>query len=293
MPNKDYESALKEFQSTHNQVSDLLTPVEYARYQILSYPDNVSILNTALKKKLALDPNYEVWVPIHYYKYLVLDTAKGVSTFYTKYAFISNKGNIHHIRKKTKAPQGHTTQSGHQSSLVRLIDGPVRFSLHRAVACSFVPLPEKFKHVGHGYAQVKHRDTDKAHNDFINLEWDSNVVEQEKDLPSAVIQSAIHHDHYGIRPLMGEVIIPGEHLGVRFIRSGDREITDLLGTSGLVDIDEVLRNKVKEANGIRWTPATDSDVIVYGTSVIPTSLVRMLRNYRDTRSNREAGAIRV
>jgi|AGFS01.1.fsa_nt_gi hypothetical protein len=304
---KQYNSEFKKFIKNHNQLSDLLTAEDLQRYHQLDFPDNVQIVHDALIEKLKEDPDYEVWVPVRYFKYLLLNTVTGVKEFYTKYAFISNKGNLYHLRK---TPQLDVKENDdeYQQSVVQLTDGSVNFSVNRAVATSFVPLPKDLKAYGYYALEVKHKNDRKGDNDFRNLEWfagnqnDQTVV----DVPNVVQtvredkpvlnvtstddrtgellsinskpSSGEHPEQYHIRPIILEVMIPGDYYGVRLIRSSPKELDDLLGP-GMASAAEHAANLNLTVYGCRWSYATNDEVAQYGALRVPAKLRALLHEY--------------
>jgi len=306
MDAKKYNSEFKKFIKNHNQLSDLLTAEDLQRYHELDFPDNVQIVYDALLAKLETDPDYEVWVPVRYFKYLLLNTVTGVKEFYTKYAFISNKGNLYHLRK-TPQLDVNNDEEEYQQSVVQLTDGTVNFSVNRAVATSFVPLPNDLKAYGYYALEVKHKNDRKGDNDFRNLEWfagnqnDQTVV----DVPDAVNPtvreetqlslsesktSALlsinsvksneggHPEQYHIKPVLLEVMIPGDYFGVKLIRSTAKELDDLLGP-GLSRAVEHAANLNLTAYGCRWSYATNDEIAQYGAFRVPAKLRTLLREY--------------
>lgn len=154
-----------------NYVEDLLTVEELKEYQEKDWPENLPILHKALLKKLETEPDYEVWVPVKYVRYNVL--TDGIwRDYHFKYAWVSNKGNyyFHRSKPRKKLPKG-TIINGYVSHTVTLDSRNIRFMIHRAVACSFVPINNEFKDKKMEELQVNHIDTIKINNDFRNLEW--------------------------------------------------------------------------------------------------------------------------
>lgn len=306
MDTKKYNSEFKKFIKNHNQLSDLLTAEDLKRYHELDFPDNVQIVHDALLAKLKEDPEYEVWVPVRYFKYLLLNTVTGVKEFYTKYAFVSNKGNLYHLRK-TPQLDVNEDEDEYQQSVVQLTDGPVNFSVNRAVATSFVPLPKDLKAYGYYALEVKHLNDRKGDNDFRNLQWfagnqnDQTVVDvpnvtptvredkavghtvqvasdKEVNLLSITSSSGSHPEQYHIRPIMLEVMIPGDYYGVRLIRSTPKELDDLLGP-GMSSAAEHAASMNLTVYGCRWSYATNDEIAQYGAFRVPAKLRTLLHEF--------------
>lgn len=124
-----------------NQIQDLLTKEELEKYNSTEYPFNVEILNQALIEKLKEDSEYEVWVPLVYYKNVT--PARPVKTPVIKpyKYFVSNKGNI--LSKRRINPvvmKNKLGPVGYPQVQLVLNKRTEYLSIHRAVACSFVPM---------------------------------------------------------------------------------------------------------------------------------------------------------
>lgn len=98
----------------NNALKDLLNEKELEEYNKTEYPFNLSILHTALKQKLQEDPNYEVWVPLVYYKCEVLVTKKNEPLLIQPYkTFISNRGNIQALQRNPPVIESRLTAEGY------------------------------------------------------------------------------------------------------------------------------------------------------------------------------------
>ena len=104
----------------------------------------------------------EIWDNLYY---------KGEKTDY----WISTTGKIMNKYSK-KIKKSFISNSGYERVTIYVNKEPVKMSVHRAVAITFIPIPKKYIKLGLGYDDLvpNHKDGDKLHNDRYNLEWMTN-----------------------------------------------------------------------------------------------------------------------
>lgn len=155
-----------------NTISDLLTKAEETNYNAIGYPNNLSILYRALTSKLQADPDYEVWVPLVYFKcrQFVRDE-KSPLVMYPHRIYISNKGSI--ISGSSRGVRVLTKISINDYLYTAICKNRRQFNalIHRAVACSFIPVPASLALFHQNDLQVNHLDGIKSNCAVGNLEW--------------------------------------------------------------------------------------------------------------------------
>lgn len=274
---KNTEESLVTFKETHNTVEDLFNKQELEKYQTLDFPANVELLNRTLKAKLKEDPTYEVWVPVSYFTYELTSSPKENKQFTTRYVMVSNKGNLHHLRKQTKAITGNLNEGGYLKSQVRLTTEVTHFAVHRAVGSSFIPLPDNLKHLGYNALDINHKDTIKTHNDFTNLEWCTRAFNVQHAVNNGLRTYIKGAEHYAVKPVLGEVWLEGPYKGFKFIRSGKEELESSFGPITSSVFQACLGN-LKQSKGCKWSYATPEDIAQYADTLIPKELVTLIRN---------------
>lgn len=123
-------------------IDDLLTPEELSAYVKTSYPFNLSILHSALLKKLKTEPDYEVWVPLIYYPLTQLKRSSKWPDVIAPYrVFISNKGRVCTLQKNgVKFARTNRLKSGYVVFGLSINKRTRCIVIHRALACSFLSL---------------------------------------------------------------------------------------------------------------------------------------------------------
>ena len=155
-----------------NTVEDLLSAEDLIKYKEWLYPFNISILDKALKAKLKEDPDYEVWVPLIYFKCRQF-VKKADSPLYLEpwATYISNKGDIISALDTSKGVLSKILIKGYYYTPITRNRKQDNYLIHRALACCFVPLPDNFGGLHPLDLQVNHKDGIKTNLELDNLEW--------------------------------------------------------------------------------------------------------------------------
>lgn len=197
-----------------NKLGDLLSEQDLNLYYSLEYPFNLSILHKALKLKLELDPEYEVWVPFVYYGYKDKQVLKPYKMF------ISNQGRVWSFKKNKKVGRTIPVMLDEYPRLM-VDNGKERskVSLHRSLGCSFIPLtcaghPKDF--------EVNHIDGVKTNFGLGNLEWLTKSGNMTHAVETGLLVVASGLEHYAVKPVKG-VVVAGEFEGYSFVLCGKKE----------------------------------------------------------------------
>lgn len=212
---KDYLLLLKSnpkkaFIEHHNTLEDILTPSEIEIYNHQP-PSGTWVLEQALKKKLEEDPDYEVWVPLRYWKSVVNGVVTKRPSFELETTYISNKGRFVGFSSSLHPRTGFADAHGYKIDDDYTNGVKSRFKIHRALACSFIttakgPLSKLY---------VNHLDGVKDHNCFLNLEWVTCEENRQHALDTGLTPVNDPID------LVGRMEALGEYFGVEFILSGE------------------------------------------------------------------------
>lgn len=260
-----------------NTLKDLLTENELKLHEELGYPANVYIIHNALLEKLKTEPDYEVWVPFKYYKYLSNSKSAEQPFIENEHLLISNKGNLHHLRKQTKAVEGVMSTTGYYRSKVREEDTVNDFSVHRAIACCFIPVPEDLTHIPVTKLQVNHKNTIKTHNDFSNLEWCTGSYNVLHAIDNNLRTYHKGEDHYATKPLKATVVADNAFKGYQFIIAGKDQQVDL-GVHG--SATRVANGELKQAKGCVFEYFQPNENILLPVySAVPDEVKNVIRKH--------------
>jgi hypothetical protein len=206
----------------NNLLEDLFSSEELVVYQQTQYPFNLSILHKALKAKTDVDPHYEVWVPIIYYRNSFLVKKEEHREVFEPYkVFISNKGNVCSMRDGTPKLLNYTDIGGYVG--VSLPTGNKKNTsivLHRILGCCFIPVKEELGPAHPKDLQINHIDGIKTNFGLGNLEWTTNTGNLEHAVETNLIRTG--SDCRFTKPIKGTVL-KGPHAGYSFILNGNRE----------------------------------------------------------------------
>ena len=158
----------------------MLSTPEMKLYREFEYPFTLGIINDTLRSKVAHDPDYEVFMPLVYFRHEAALTVPGANVRVAPYLyFISNKGRIANLRNSTdpKFVDWNLDSSGYPHIVTNIKKKPEPLTIHRAIACAFLPVPDHL--AGHHPKDliVSHKDNDKTNFDMGNLQW---VIPPEK-----------------------------------------------------------------------------------------------------------------
>jgi hypothetical protein len=151
-----------------------LTTHDMKAYRELEYPFNVGIIADRLAAKLAKDDTFEMFLPLVYWRHEAALTVPGAAVKVAPYLyFISNKGRVVNMRNTTdpKFVEWSLDSSGYPHIVVNIQRKPEPLTIHRAIACGFVPIPESLKGSHPKDLIVTHKDNNKAHFETDNLVW--------------------------------------------------------------------------------------------------------------------------
>lgn len=154
-----------------NTLEDLFSEAELKEYNATAYPFNLKILDAALKAKTLQDPDYEVWVPLTYYRFakFAKNKAEGVIAPYGVY--VSNKGEVcRRLKGKVKTFSKFLNIQEDGYYLISIANN-LSVTLHRLLGCCFIPIPDKLGIHHPKNLQVNHIDGDKLNFELSNLEW--------------------------------------------------------------------------------------------------------------------------
>lgn len=260
-----------------NTPKELLNETDFELYNKLGYPDNVYLLHNALVEKIKTEPDYEVWVPFKYHKYLSNSRSKKHPFIENEHLFISNKGNLKHLRRETKAIEGVMSTSGYYRSKVRTEHGVDDFAVHRVVGCCFIPVPAELVTIPVTKLQINHKDTVKTHNDFSNLEWCTGSVNVKHAVDNSLRVYTKGEDHYAAKPLKATVVADNPFKGYQFVIAGKEQLVDL-GVHG--SATKVANGQLKQAKGCVFEYfQPDEQIMLPVYSAVPDDVKEAIRKH--------------
>lgn len=244
-----------------NTLEDLLSPEQLKEYLSKEYPYNTNYLGKILLKKLKEDPEYEVWVPLFYCKYVLRRTdPTSPSLIKSPFAFISNKGGLARYRDgkyftiSTYIAHGYPRASFHLG--FKKIEP---FMLHRALATVFIPLKSSLKLYHPKDLQVNHKNGIKTDYSLTNLEWSTPSENFDHAVKMGWVPYRRGRDNRCTKPVKGTVLF-GLHKGAIFILHGNAEYKSY----GLVQgsIGSCCAGKSNKYSNCSWEFATENELRV-------------------------------
>lgn len=223
-----------------------------------------------IRDKLKEDPNFECWDFLRYHSY-----KSGVSIA-TTHIFVSNTGKIAY-----ELADGTHINSGAKSAnyLMAHIDPTLtnvymNIYIHRAVACSMLAVPEKYKGSGQSKLEVNHLDGNKFNPHFLNLEWGTKSDNLKHAVKNGLIKTGI--DNVKVKPVLGTVIVDSKWKGTQFVLIGRTAISNL----GLdpASIQQTVSGKAKATYGCSWEYISKEEVDRYPKEIPKELLDRMIND---------------
>jgi len=263
---------------SRNYVEDLLSSEELKEYQNKDWPDNVSILYSALRKKLEIDPDYEVWVPARYVRYMIVDEEGSPVDLFFKYYMVSNKGRLNLVTSVGNFSAPTRKNNGNYTGAKMILDeSKISIRVHRMVATTFIPIPEELLDYTYDVLQVNHLDGDKSNPDVTNLEWTTPSGNTVHAFQTGLRKSGAGINHGKTTPILGEVLIDGPYKGFKFIRSGTDDLVWLMGDNKIRNVYACCHGARKAAKGCKWKFATGREFEAYANVLIPEVLRELIR----------------
>lgn len=203
---------VEEFIEQHNLVEDLLNKDMYDIYHRLPHYSKSSFIYPLLMSKIKEDSDYELWER-HYQWDFVGKGGGGKALFELPHLFISSSGRVYNtntgnfIKGATKGGEGNYLR-------YRDFGSGRNIRIHRAVACMFVG---NYTNKPFTKLLVNHKDMDKQHNFFVNLEWctPKGNVHHAIDELGSFSNSRVYY--------LCEVVKGDKYLGNKFIISGETD----------------------------------------------------------------------
>jgi hypothetical protein len=255
-----------------HSIKDLLTIEELAVYKNTQYPFNLSIVRKALDTKLEGEPEFELWVPLVYYKYKpFVKKSGGLKVIKPYKIFISSKGRVVSFRDNNPKFIQPSVNQDYQAIYINCgLKQNETLQLHRAMACAFVPLPE---HLGGKHPrdlETNHINGVKTCNDLVNLEWCTAKENIDHAIRIGITKFTVGSKHHRVKPVKGSVI-SGPYAGYQFVLSGRKDHV-LFGfqSSSITKCCNGERPKHKNCS---WAVATQNEI-----KTLPTFIPKRIRD---------------
>lgn len=152
-------------------IDSLFNTIEMAEQTKVIYPFSLKGVSEALEAKLENDPDFEVWSSLLYYHQTAPDVNTSKIAPY-KY-FVSNKGRIVNLRDMEDPKYLEEVMVDNKIPTVTFVYKKKEeiIEVARAVACSFVAIPDEIGTYLPRDLIVVHRDNDPTNVSANNLEW--------------------------------------------------------------------------------------------------------------------------
>lgn len=247
MSENNYVSVDAELTDVYKPLTDILG-LQYDG--TMSYEERVQKRYNYVKEQLELDPNYEGWDWMEYRVYSRTPSKVEKLLYNTDQVLISTKGKM--AKKKFNAKGTNVTIGAfagrYLRTSARTFDGVIDVYLHRAVACTFIPKPEKYKNVLYTNLTANHKNLKVTHNYFGNIEWTT-----QKDN----VRHAVENDKAGLsdqtfkgQTIVGKYIHGGEYLGKYLVFSSKRDIKK--AKLDTISIYQAIRGETTTVYGCKW-----------------------------------------
>lgn len=215
---------------------------------------NDALINQAhyIREKLKEDPDAEFWDFLSYVSY------KTQVKLFTSTVMVSTKGRIaYQLNDGVHISTGTLSGKYLQAHIEVGFDGKsyVNIYIHRAVACTFLPKPEKYKDIDYSKLEANHLDGVKTNPHFLNLEWGTKSDNLKHAVKTGLIKSG--KDSERTKPMVGKVIQDIDIKGQEFIVNGRKEIID--ACLDPMTIYSAVKGKTAVGYGCEWRYATDAD----------------------------------
>lgn len=263
-----------------NTYLDLIPENIAKHWDLFNHDTRVNFLFEALKNKLEMDPEYEVWVPFKYSK----------NNFYNKpdklyHEFpdllISNRARIFDTKRNIYLT-GTLRKAGYRWVMTE----KVAMSFHRAVAYNFVPKPKRHQFKAHSVLEVNHKNGIKDDNLVLNLEWMTEEENKLHAMKNDLLNSPEGVEHPNVIPMLGTVVDIPEFEGYQFIVIGEKQAR-LLGVSHKTLYRH--RNEtygIKTHKGCTWEAVPLEEALKL-IAPISDELVEAIKNYKFKRAGKE------
>ncbi len=259
---KLFGAVLHEFKETHNTIENIISPKFLKMFYMLPHSEQVARIEEALLRKLETDPDYELWVPLKYWRNEAWHSGREEKKelfFFTNNVWVSSKGNLWFLRKDTGISKGFKSTNDYLVSGFRVHGTKHSFMVHRAVACNFVTPKGKYKEMSLSKLETDHKDTVKTHNDFTNLQWVDSQENSELAVKAGLRTYETGINHHTAVPLLGVYIRDDKYKGTTFIVTGGLEVTRY----NLTGAYKVVSGDLKQSKGCTFTIATKEDINTY------------------------------
>lgn len=257
-------------------VDDILNPLALEAYNKIGYPNNVFMLEAALIAKLEVDPDFEMWVPLKYHR--GLGNSKDTTPLFLQSddLLISNQGRVVILKQNFEVSHGRLKQ-GYLRTAFREGDDTFSFAVHRAVGCCYLDAVMRFPGSRITGLEINHLDGIKIHNYVLNLEWGSSSHNKTHSIKSGLKNYLSGVNNTVVKVLLGEVRIPGEYEGFKFIIAGEKDCIKF----GLRNASRVAAGKVGIHKGCVFTHATKEDLVNFEyINKLPEPLLKLIQDFK-------------
>lgn len=268
---------------TYRFIDDLFpTEEELTHYFSHPFPFNLPLVKERLDKKVAEDPEYEVFLPVVYTQFENKVRSGEAQTLQVPRWFISNKGRIYSQNYGGFFVKPSKNSSGYWQVIASVNKKPVNMVLHRILGCVFIPLGEDLKKHPR-LLEVNHLDGDKLNIELTNLEWTTTQGNIQHAVFTRLMDSG--KDHRDTKPVKGRVI-RGKYIGFEFVLFGSNNVEQYGFDQAAVS--NAANGKLKSHGNVQWTFATEEQIANLPHE-IPEEIVKDLKKTRPTAKYKTIG----
>lgn len=267
------KKAKKYIQKLENKTLTLLLKLPYYMDQY-GHEINLKAKQKYIEEQQKLDPNYVAYDFAHY----IFNDSDIV--FKCLNRIVSTNGDMYRHTKKGWVKCIPQLNGYKYYRVIMPIRSKSAINLHRVIASTFVPKPERHKDIEYNKLQVNHVDGDKFNNKTSNFEWVTGGENNKHAIETGLRVVSKGLGHRLTKPVVGEVVKYLPLKGYKFIMAGE---TMFLKFKLRQDsASQNARERKGTRYGCKWKYATKKEI-----ETLPTGFPKELLEYLRSRKKKQ------
>lgn len=267
------KKAKKYIQKLENKTLTLLLKLPYYMDQY-GHEINLKAKQKYIEEQQKLDPNYVAYDFAHY---IFIDSDV---VFKCLNRIVSTNGDMYQHTKNGWVKCALLLKGYKYYRVIMPIRSKSAINLHRVIASTFVPKPERHKDIEYNKLQVNHVDGDKFNNKTSNFEWvtGSENIKHAFDTELKVSTKGLEDPR--TNPIVGEVVKYLPLKGYKFIMAGEKAFLDV----NLIQhpANKNARERKGTRYGCKWKYATKKEI-----ETLPMGFPKELLEYLRSRKKKQ------
>lgn len=272
------EFNLKRFIKEYKCLNDEFGPIARNMLGTLPYEDRKPYYLKKLKQLIKKNPDGEYWLPLVYYPNTNYGNQTKKKDQMFNFLWVSNKGRLFDIRRYS-VPKLGVTNNGY------LVFGMKNYAIlvHRAIACTFIPKPDRHVDIPFSNLEVNHLNADKQDPALLNLEWCTSYENSDHANKLGLMINHKGVKHGNVKPMMGVVVDITGFKRKKIYVCGREECLQY-GLSNKV-LYKLRKGQIKTYRGCEWKEITLNEYI-RNREVPNPVLLEQINNYRFERTGK-------